>query len=86
MSRLLLLAGASPNHMTEFLGQAPVLVMFAQEGMTEMVSLLIEFGADVNLTNSQGCTALTLAAARGHFEVFHRLNISDSFHTSKMVT
>ncbi|KAL0269173.1 UNVERIFIED_CONTAM: hypothetical protein PYX00_006985 [Menopon gallinae] len=73
VSRLLLLAGASPNHMTEFLGQAPVLVMFAQEGMTEMVSLLIEFGADVNLTNSQGCTALTLAAARGHFEVVRQL-------------
>lgn len=68
MSRLLLLSGASPNYLTEFLGQAPVLLMFAQEGVTEMVSLLIEFNADVNLTNSQGCTALTLAAARGHSE------------------
>lgn len=69
VSRLLLLAGASPNYLTEFLGHAPVLVMYAQEGIAEMVSLLIEFGADVNLTNSQGCTALTLAAARGHCEV-----------------
>lgn len=69
MSRLLLLAGASPNYLTEFLGQAPVLMMFAQEGVTDMVSLLIEFNSDVNLTNSQGCTALTLAAAKGHCEV-----------------
>lgn len=71
MSRLLLLAGASPNYITEFLGNAPVLVMYAQEGISEMVSLLIEFGADVNLTNSQGCSALTLAAARGHTEVIN---------------
>lgn len=69
VSRLLLLSGASPNYATEFFGQAPALMIFAQEGITEMVSLLIEFNADVNLTNSQGCTALTLAAARGHCEV-----------------
>lgn len=69
VSRLLLLSGASPNHTTELLGNAPVLAMYAQEGVTDMVSLLLEFGADVNLTNSQGATALTLAAARGHLEV-----------------
>lgn len=33
VSRLLLLAGASPNHITEFLGNAPVLCMYANEGM-----------------------------------------------------
>ncbi|KAK6638958.1 hypothetical protein RUM43_007228 [Polyplax serrata] len=73
VSRLLLLAGASPNYLTEFLGQAPVLMMFAQEGVSDMVSLLIEFNSDVNLTNSQGCTALTLAAAKGHCEVVKQL-------------
>ncbi|XP_072759305.1 protein TANC2 isoform X1 [Anoplolepis gracilipes] len=73
VSRLLLLAGASPNHITEYLGNAPVLCMFAHEGFVEMVSLLLEFGADVELTNSQGCTALSLAAARGHCDVVRRL-------------
>ncbi|KAK2585872.1 hypothetical protein KPH14_010464 [Odynerus spinipes] len=73
VSRLLLLAGASPNHVTEYLGNAPVLCMYAHEGSVEMVSLLLEFGADVELTNSQGCTALSLAAARGHCDVVRRL-------------
>ncbi|XP_076295761.1 zinc-RING finger and ankyrin repeat domain-containing protein rolling pebbles isoform X2 [Lasioglossum baleicum] len=73
VSRLLLLAGASPNHMTEYLGNAPALCMYAHEGSVEMVSLLLEFGADVELTNSQGCTALSLAAARGHCDVVRRL-------------
>ncbi|CAL7938566.1 unnamed protein product [Xylocopa violacea] len=73
VSRLLLLAGASPNHITEYLGNAPALCMYAHEGSVEMVSLLLEFGADVEQTNSQGCTALSLAAARGHCDVVRRL-------------
>ncbi|XP_012226066.1 protein TANC2 isoform X3 [Linepithema humile] len=73
VSRLLLLAGASPNHITEYLGNAPILCMYAYEGCVEMVSLLLEFGADVELTNSQGCTALSLAATRGHCDVVRRL-------------
>ncbi|XP_043290037.1 protein TANC2 isoform X2 [Venturia canescens] len=73
VSRLLLLAGASPNHVTDYLGNAPALCMYAHEGSVEMVSLLLEFGADVELTNSQGCTALSLAAARGHCDVVRRL-------------
>jgi len=73
VSRLLLLAGASPNHTTEFLGNAPVLCMYAHEGVVEMVSVLLEFGADVELTNSQGCTALSLASTRGHCEVVRQL-------------
>ncbi|XP_063983785.1 protein TANC2 isoform X2 [Diachasmimorpha longicaudata] len=73
VSRLLLLAGASPNHRTEYLGNAPVLCMYAHEGSVEMVSLLLEFGADVELTNSQGCTALSLASSRGHCDVVRLL-------------
>ncbi|XP_011302998.1 protein TANC2 isoform X2 [Fopius arisanus] len=73
VSRLLLLAGASPNHRTEYLGNAPVLCMYAHEGSVEMVSLLLEFGADVELTNSQGCTALSLASTRGHCDVVRLL-------------
>ncbi|XP_063220744.1 protein TANC2 [Bacillus rossius redtenbacheri] len=73
VSRLLLLAGADPDHRTECLGSAPALCMFAHEGCLEMVSLLLEFRADPELSNSQGCTALALAAARGHLEVCRRL-------------
>lgn len=73
MSRLLLLSGADPDHVTEFLGQAPVLCLFAHEGAAEMVSLLLEFGAALDSPNSQGCTALGLAAGRGHIEVVRLL-------------
>ncbi|KAG5879492.1 hypothetical protein JTB14_026360 [Gonioctena quinquepunctata] len=73
VSRLLLLAGASPNHVTDFLGSAPVLCMYANEGILPMISLLLEFGADVELTNSQGCTALSLASAKGHCDVVRQL-------------
>lgn len=73
VSRLLLLSGASANHVTEYLGQAPVLCLFANEGIPEMVSLLLEFGADVDLANNQGCTPLIMAAIRGHQEVVQQL-------------
>lgn len=86
VSRLLLLAGASPNHITEYLGDAPALCMYAHEGSVEMVSLLLEFGADVELTNSQGCTALSLAAARGHCDVVRRYTIIYSVQFSPLRT
>ncbi|XP_044761328.1 protein TANC2 isoform X3 [Coccinella septempunctata] len=73
VSRLLLLAGASPNSITTFLGNAPILCMYANEGIVPMVSLLLEFGADVELANSQGCTALSLAAAKGHCDIVKHL-------------
>ncbi|XP_060653837.1 protein TANC2 isoform X5 [Drosophila nasuta] len=73
VSRLVLLAGASPDHRTDYMGDAPILCIAAHEGILPMVSLLLEFGADVGLTNSQGCTALILAAMRGHCDVVRRL-------------
>ncbi|KAG7298831.1 hypothetical protein JYU34_017281 [Plutella xylostella] len=73
VSRLMLLAGGSPNHITECLGNAPLLCMFAYQGIISMVGLLIEFGADLEVTNSQGCTALSLACQRGHTDVARRL-------------
>ncbi|GLH00293.1 Uncharacterized protein GBIM_06713 [Gryllus bimaculatus] len=73
VSRLLLLAGASANYETEFLGSAPALCIYANEGISSMVSLLLEFGADAERTNSQGCTALALASTRGHCEVVRLL-------------
>ncbi|XP_030569703.1 protein TANC2 isoform X1 [Drosophila novamexicana] len=73
VSRLVLLAGASPDHRTDYMGDAPILCIAAHEGILPMVSLLLEFGADVGLTNSQGCTPLILAAMRGHCDVVRRL-------------
>lgn len=73
VSRLLLLAGASPDYVTDFLGRAPILCIAAYEGNTPMVSLLLEFGANVDLANSQGCNALILAASRGHCDVVRQL-------------
>ncbi|XP_041979704.1 protein TANC2 isoform X2 [Aricia agestis] len=73
VSRLMLLAGASPNQITECLGNAPLLCMYAYQGIISMVGLLIEFGADLEMTNSQGCTALSLACQRGHTDVARML-------------
>ncbi|KAL1491596.1 hypothetical protein ABEB36_012169 [Hypothenemus hampei] len=73
VSRLLLLAGADPNHITDSLGKAPVLCMFANEGNVPMVSLLLEFGANVELANNQGQTALSLASSKGHCDVVRQL-------------
>ncbi|KAJ8723512.1 hypothetical protein PYW08_003424 [Mythimna loreyi] len=73
VSRLMLLAGGSPNQVTECLGNAPLLCMYSYQGILAMVGLLIEFGADMEMTNSQGCTALSLACQRGHTDVARRL-------------
>lgn len=73
VSRLLLLAGASPNHKTQFLGNAPILCIAAHEGVVAMVSLLLEFGADTEKANSQGSTPLILAASKGHCDVVRQL-------------
>lgn len=38
-----------------------------------MVGLLVEFGADVNLTNTEGVSPLSLAAERGHCDIVRLL-------------
>lgn len=48
-----------------------------------MVALLIEFGADVTLTNSEGVTALGLAASRGHCDVVRLLVQAGASLTAK---
>ena len=73
VSRLLLLSGASPDITTNTLNKAPALCVFAYQGYTEMVSLLLEFGADISATNSQGVSALSLAAAEGRIETLRLL-------------
>ncbi|KAL4112593.1 hypothetical protein QTP88_016346 [Uroleucon formosanum] len=69
VSRLLLLAGASPDVRTDMLGRAPAICVYAHEGVYDMVAVLLEFGASVNLSNSQGRTPLWMAASRGHIDV-----------------
>ncbi|XP_050420665.1 protein TANC2 isoform X3 [Adelges cooleyi] len=69
VSRLLLLSGASPDVITDLLGQAPALCVYAHEGVYDMVALLLEFGAALNVSNSQGRTPLWMAASRGHIDV-----------------
>lgn len=48
-----------------------------------MVALLIEFGADVSLTNGEGVTALGLAAAQGHCDVVRLLVQAGASLTAK---
>lgn len=83
VSRLLLLAGASPDYPSEHLHNAPILGICAHQGHTEMVALLIEFGADVSLTNGEGVTPLGLAAAQGHCDVVRLLVQAGASLTAK---
>lgn len=73
MSQLLLLSGASPNARTDFLSYAPILCVAAQQGHLDMVSRLIEFGADVQLTGDNGMNALSYAAQQGYISVIRLL-------------
>lgn len=79
----MLLAGASPDYPSEHLHNSPILGVCAHQGHTEMVALLIEFGADVNQTNSESVTALGLASAQGHCDVVRLLVQAGASLTSK---
>ncbi|XP_077525159.1 zinc-RING finger and ankyrin repeat domain-containing protein rolling pebbles isoform X1 [Amblyomma americanum] len=69
VSRLLLLAQADPNARTNCQHRAPLLVLSAYEGFTDMVTSLVEFGADVNVASDVGRTALSMACEQGHYEI-----------------
>jgi len=73
VSRLLLLAGASPDHITQMRSCSPLLCLAAQEGLLDLVSILLEFGANCNATTNNGVSALALAAERGHCDVVRML-------------
>ncbi len=73
VSRLLLLAGATPHYVGGLMQNAPLLSIFANEGYEEMVALLIEFGANVNARNADGMTPLMFACAKGQGEVVRLL-------------
>ena len=73
VSRLILLSGANPNMITETLNNAPALCVAAQQGFSDMVSLLLEFGADVSGSGDDGIMPLCHAARQGHIEVIRLL-------------
>ncbi|MCJ8746020.1 hypothetical protein PDJAM_G00136980 [Pangasius djambal] len=73
VSRLLILGGANVNYRTEVLNNAPVLCVYAHLGYMEMVTLLLEFGADVNGASESGLTPLGYAAAAGHLIIITTL-------------
>ncbi|CAH1775583.1 unnamed protein product [Owenia fusiformis] len=73
VSRLILLSGANPNSPTDHLNNAPVLCTMAQQGFTDMLSLLLEFSADVDAAGDDGMTALCYAAQNGHLEILRML-------------
>lgn len=73
VSRLLLLAHAEPNARTSWLQGAPLLGVAAHEGFADMVSSLVEFGADVDAASDTGRTPLSLACQRGHLAIVQYL-------------
>ena len=75
VSRLMLLAGANPNTRTEFMNHAPMLCVASAEGHVDMVSLLLEFSANVMQTGDDHICALSHAARQGHIEVIRHLVI-----------
>ena len=60
VSRLLLLAGASPDAVSDYLDRSPLMGVFSNQGFADMVTVLIEFGGNVNASNSNGNTPLML--------------------------
>ena len=73
MSRLILLSGANPNTHTNEDNNAPLLCVAAKEGFSELVSLLLEFNASVDLVSDTGMSALCYAATSGHTDIVKML-------------
>ncbi|XP_022257252.1 protein TANC2-like [Limulus polyphemus] len=73
VSRLLLLAGANSNSRTNQLEETPLIVAAAHQGHIGVVSLLLEFGADINAVTSTGLSPLSIASKQGCLEIVHLL-------------
>ena len=78
VSRLLLLAGADPDARTAFLQRAPLLCVAARHGLGELVNLLLEFGANVNLTGARAPIGVVMFAPRCCLR-HHRRRLGQSF-------
>ena len=63
---------------TEYLSNAPVLCVAARQGFSDMVALLVEFGADPNAVSDAGVSALCHSAAAGHCEVIRMLCLQNA--------
>jgi len=66
--RLLLDYGADPNITEEVQGQSPLMIA-AYYNHPKIVSLLMEQGADTQLSDKEGRTALDIAQAQGNDEI-----------------
>uniref|UniRef100_A0A668AHD4 Tetratricopeptide repeat, ankyrin repeat and coiled-coil containing 1 n=1 Tax=Myripristis murdjan TaxID=586833 RepID=A0A668AHD4_9TELE len=66
VSRLLMLGGANVNYRTEVLNNAPVICVQSHLGHEDMASLLLEFGASVDVVSENGMSPLCFSAAAGH--------------------
>ncbi|XP_037542078.1 protein TANC1 [Nematolebias whitei] len=66
VSRLLMLGGANVNYRTEVLNNAPVLCVQCHLSHHEIASLLLEFGASVDVVSESGMSPLCFSAAAGH--------------------
>ncbi|WAR04677.1 TANC2-like protein [Mya arenaria] len=73
VSRLILLSGANPNTRTQCEDNSPVLCIAAKEGFSDMVSLLLEFNANVDAVSDTGMSALCYGAACGHTDIIKML-------------
>ena len=73
VSQLLLLSGASPNTHTDVFSGAPMLCVSARQGHRDMVSRLLEFGANVNSSAEDGVNALCYSAQQGHVDIIGQL-------------
>lgn len=71
-ARSLLAAGARPDEATANYGTT-ALMMAAMNGYHEVVEVLAQNGAGLNIRNKSGFTALMLAAQKGHAQVVRRL-------------
>lgn len=68
----LLVQGADPNYFHEEKGSSP-LHMAAKSGQAAQVELLLVFGADIQVPDSQNQTAIDLAKSNNHFVIADRL-------------
>ena len=73
VTRLLLLAGADPSIVTDQLENSSLLGLYSHLGYTEVVRLLVEWGADLDTTNQSGLSPVCLAAQAGHLHLVRLL-------------
>lgn len=72
VSRLLLLAGADPDAVTD--DASPLLCLSVKHCLNELAALLIEFGADPCKRDGHGASALTYAASVGNLDAVQMLH------------